>query len=81
MSEKNAFKKDPLFFCFSKSCFHGLSDAFCVLAVTVVLYFSIARYSSLSGSQVHNISTEENAEGSSCSLRLSLNKAFTKCQK
>ena len=38
VSEKNVFKKDHYFFCFSKSCLHGLSDAFYVLAIKVVLY-------------------------------------------
>ena len=79
MSEKNVFKKDLLFFCFSKSCLHGLSDAFCVLAIIVVLYYTIAQYSSLSGSQVEDIATEETAEGYSSSLRMSLNKDATKC--
>ena len=45
VSEKNVFKKDPLFFCFSKSCLHGLSDVFYVLANIVVLYYGINRYS------------------------------------
>ena len=66
VSEKNVFKKDPLFFSFSKSCLHGLSDAFYV--IVVVLYYGIARYSSVSGSQIEHISTEETAEGCSSSL-------------
>ena len=45
-----------------------------ILAITVVLYYGIAQYSSLSGSQVEDISTEETAEGCSSSLRM-----FLKC--
>ena len=74
-------KKDSLFFCFNKSCLHGLSDAFYALAIITVLYYSIARCSSLPGSQAEDISTEETAEGCSSSLRMSLNKAVTKCLK
>ena len=40
------------------------------LANIVVLYYGIARYSSLSGGQVEDISTEETAEGCSSSLRM-----------
>ena len=70
LSEKNVFKKDPLCFCFSKSCLHGLYDAFYVLAIIVVLYYGIVRYSSLSGSQVEDISTEETTVGCFSSLKM-----------
>ena len=70
LSEKNVFKKDPLCFCFSKSCLHGLYDAFYVLAIIVVLYYGIVRYSSLSGNQVEDISTEETTVGCFSSLKM-----------
>ena len=60
VSEENVFNERSTMFCFSKSCLHGLSVAFYVLAIIVVLCYSISRYSSLS-------------EGSSSSLRLPLN--------
>ena len=76
VSEKNVFKKIHYFFV---SASPGLSDAFYVLAITVVLYYSITRYSSFSGREVEDISTKETAERYSSSLRISLNKAVTKC--
>ena len=66
-------KEKFIIFCFSKSCLHSLSVVFYVLAVIVVLYYIIARYSSLSGSHAEDISIEETAEGCSSSLRMSLN--------
>ena len=70
-------KKIHYFYIFT-SCLHGLSDAFYVLASIVVLYYGIARYFSLSGSQAEYISTEDistedisiNSEGFSSSLRM-----------
>ena len=60
MSEENIFSERSIMFCFSKSCLHDLSVAFYVLAIIVVLCYSIARYCSLS-------------EGCSSSLRMPLN--------
>ena len=66
-------KERFIIFCFSKSCLHSLSVAFYVLAIIVVLYYIIARYSSLSGSHAEDISTEETPEGCSSSPRMFLN--------
>ena len=73
MSERNAFKERSIVFCFIKSCLHGLSVVFYVLDIIVVLYYIIARYSSLSGSHAEDISTEETPEGCSSSPRMFLN--------
>ena len=67
VSKRNVFKERFIIFCFSKSCLHGLSVVFYVLAIIVALYYIIARYSSLYGSHAENISTEETAEGCSSS--------------
>ena len=78
---KMFLKKILYIFCFSKSCLHSLSDAFYVLTIIVVLYYGIAQYSSLPGSHIKDISTEETVEEYSASLRMFPNKAVTKCWK
>ena len=72
VSERNVFKEKSIIFCFSNSCLHDLSVVFYILAI-IVLYYVIARYSSLSGSHAEDISTEETAEGCSSPPKMSMN--------
>ena len=66
-------KKDPLFFVSSSPVYMVYLLVFYVLDIIVVLYYIIARYSSLSGSHAEDISTEETPEGCSSSPRMFLN--------
>ena len=66
-------KKDPSFFVSASPVYMVFYVVFYVLANIVVLYYIIARYSSLSGSHAEDISTEKTTKGCSSSLRMSPN--------
>ena len=66
-------KKDPSFFVSASPVYMVFYVVFYVLANIVVLYYIIARYSSLSGSHAEDISTEETAEGCSSPPEMSMN--------
>ena len=66
-------KKDPSFFVSASPVYRVFYVVFYVLANIVVLYYIIARYSSLSGSHAEDISTEKTTKGCSSSLRMSPN--------